>query len=156
MIVVGIAVEGELQHLHARISRLFQHFPHPLVYDPQVLRDDGTAFPALEQRRARSLQPFALLRVRRPRGDRVKAVEAAEMIDTKDIEQRQGIIDARVPPGVTVSFQLFPIIDGIAPQLTVGGKGVGRHPRHGGGSAFSSSKNSSPRYFHISTLSDAT
>ena len=72
--------------------------------------------------------PFAFARRLRVLRDRKISVESAEMIDAHRVEQSERFTDAFFPPAIAVFLHFVPAVNGIAPQLPVGGKSVGRHP----------------------------
>ena len=52
------------------------------------------------------------------------------MVDSHSVEEFGAPSDALLPEGEDLFFVLFPVIQGVAPQLTVFGKGIGRHTGH--------------------------
>ena len=62
-------------------------------------------------------------------------VEAPEMVDAQDVVDGQGVAHPADPPGIVGLFVVGPVVEGIAPQLAVGGKVVGGTACHPAGMA---------------------
>ena len=61
-----------------------------------------------------------------PGGDGVVALKAPEMVDADDVVDGSGVLDALLPPAEVLGLVAGPVVERVAPELTVGGKGVGR------------------------------
>ena len=137
--VIGVAVKGELQDLHAREAGAAQQAQHARIHLAEVLGDEGQraefARGGGKQLHARAAAPAAVLGRRCARVHLVVAVEAAEVVDADDVVKRKGGADAADPPGVALRLVRAPIVHGVAPQLAGRRKVVGRHPRHAAGGA---------------------
>src|SRR3712207_1020875 len=53
--------------------------------------------------------------------------EGAEMIDPQQVDLLKRGPDSIDPPGITSFGAALPVIDRISPELTLRGKGIGRH-----------------------------
>src|SRR5215469_13809464 len=56
--------------------------------------------------------------------------EAAEVIDAYNVVEPQGCLKTIDPPFVAGGSELFPVVDGISPQLTRGAEIIWGHARH--------------------------
>ena len=65
-----------------------------------------------------------------PGGDGIIALEAPEMVDADDIVDGGGVLDTPFPPAEVLGLMAGPVVERVAPELAVGGKGVGRAPGH--------------------------
>ena len=132
--VVIPAAKGEGQHLHAGIAHIVQQALHPGAEAAQILGNDGQAgklpVEGAEQALAGAHHPFAAPGVGRAVGDGVVIGKADEVVDADEIIHGGHGAHAFHPPGVAVQAQTRPAVEGIAPQLTVGGKIVRRHTRY--------------------------
>ena len=48
------------------------------------------------------------------------------MVDADDVVDGSGVLDALFPPAEIFGLMAGPVVERVAPELTVGGKGVGR------------------------------
>ncbi len=133
------AVEGELQHLHAGVARVFQQFAYRGGEEAQVLGNDVLSAQSLvhrlEESDARAGLPPAIAGGLVAVGDGVVGVEAPEVVDAQGVVQLELEGDAPQPPGVAVLLHFFPVEKGVAPKLAVGGEAVGGTSGHLGGQA---------------------
>src|SRR5690606_18252509 len=129
--VVGAAGEGELQDLHAGqpegvAQRLDVGGDHA-----QVLGHDGQpaqlAAQHLEQPAAGALDPAAPHGRRLVGGDLPVGGEAAEVVDTHDVDLRQRAPQPRDPPRVAARLVHVPAVERVAPALAGGREVVWRH-----------------------------
>ena len=134
IIAVFPAVEGELQHLHAREAGFLQERPHTGRNDAQILGDDLEMSELrpdrVEEIHPRSVDPLSGKRGLRIRGDRVVFVEAPEMVHADHIVEAVGALHAGDPPLIAGLPVIGPVVEGIAPELAGRGKGVRRASRH--------------------------
>ena len=130
-------VKGEFQHLHARQAGVLQQLADLRGQIAQVLGDELDVGEFLGQDpdkvHAGAFYPAADLGGGLPVGHRPVALQTAEVVDAENVVQPGGTGDAANPPGVAVGFHGVPVVEGIAPQLAVGGEVVRRHARHLGG-----------------------
>lgn len=119
---LGIIVKGKLQYFHARIAGILQQLPHFRCHKAQIFRNDRQVaqcfLDSLEQSHARALTPLAHLGSFFAVGDRIKAFEAAEVVDTHGVVQCGCTFQPLDPPCKTGFLMILPVIQRIAPQLT--------------------------------------
>ena len=91
-----------------------------------------SAAPArVEQRRARARAASARSSAwRAPLRDRPVGDEAAEVVDPREVEERERARQPRDPPAVAAALQRRPVVERVAPQLALVGVGVGRRAGH--------------------------
>ena len=132
----GVAgVEAELQHARARQPERVPQAVHRRSYYPEVLghqrqRRPKRARRGVEHGAARAALPVARQRLLRPDGDGPVGDEAAEVVDSRQIEQVECAPQALDPPAITPPPQRRPVVERVAPQLALVGERVGRHARH--------------------------
>ena len=143
-VVVGqvdavLAGKGKLQHLHAGETAVGQQLADRVKHLAQILGHDGQLAQGVvqgaEQVHAGAVLPAAVAGGAFPSRDSPVGVEAAEVVDAQDVVDEQGVADAADPPGVAGAAVVVPIIQGVAPQLAVGGKVVRRAACHAAGLA---------------------
>ena len=119
---LGIIVKGKLQYFHARIAGILQQLPHFRCHKAQIFRNDRQVaqcfLDSLEQSHARALTPLAHLGSFFAVGDRIKAFEAAEVVDTHGVVQCGRTFQPLDPPCKTGFLMILPVIQRVAPQLT--------------------------------------
>ncbi len=122
-----------MQHLHPRQPQLVAQRPHVVGDQPQVLRDDrqGAEFGAhrLEEPRARPGDPAPVDRRPLARRDLPVVLEAAEVVDPREVVERQRQPQPRDPPAVAVARHHVPAVERVAPVLAGRAEVVRRHPR---------------------------
>ena len=132
-----LIIESELQDLHTGEIRVGEQFPHVLGDEAQILGDDPSPGEFLthtaEQFQTGRAFPFSVAGRALSVGDGVIAGKTAEVVDTYQIVDGEILLHPIQPPAKAVFLHLFPVVDGIAPQLTVGGESVGGTSRHHGG-----------------------
>ena len=131
-IVAGLpAVKGKFQHLHAGKAGVGQKLVDLRRQEAQVLGDDVQAVePAGEdphQIHARPFPPAAAPGGLRPVGHCPVALQAPEVVDTDDIEETAGSLYPADPPAEAIPFHGVVVVEGIAPQLSVGAEIIRRH-----------------------------
>ena len=130
-------VEGEAQDLHAGEAGLIAQVQHFLGQEAQVLSDQAQLGQALlhgiHEGHAGSLDPLAATGGLVAVGHVPVGLEAAEMVQTDSIIPLSGSSQTAQPPGEAVFFHLVPAVQGVAPELTVGGEGIGRAAGYAGG-----------------------
>ena len=128
------AVEGELHDLHARVAAGGQHGLDLGGKVAEVLGDDAALAQRLvhgvDEGPVRPLLPVAARSGLVPGGDGIIALEAPEMVDADDIVDGGGVLDTPFPPAEVLGLMAGPVVERVAPELAVGGKGVGRAPGH--------------------------
>ena len=131
VLVVIVRGEAEDEHAHAREAARAQQLAHLVGLHAQILRDERNGAERLldgaEQLHAGALAPLAVHGGVLGRVDLPVGREAAEMVETDDVEQRHIALHAPDPPGVAGLFVRRPVIDRIAPELAGRGIVVGRH-----------------------------
>ena len=127
---VLVGVKGKLQHLHAGVAAVFQQALYRGGKEAQVLGDDGGVLHVLvdgpDEVHAGALAPAAVAGGGVPVGDGVVALQPPEVVDAQHIVHGEVRLDALDPPGVAVLLHHVPAVEGVAPQLAVGGEGVRR------------------------------
>ena len=126
----------ELQHLHPREMIVIPQGEHLRAKIAQVLghqRKPRQPFiEGVQHRVPRRLDPRALHRRGAGGWDLPEGVKGAEMVDPQNIKELLAVADAVNPELIAVFFELFPVVDGIAPPLAGLREVVRRHPRHEG------------------------
>ncbi len=124
------AVEGELHDLHARVAACGQHGLGLGGQIAQILGDDAALAQSLvhgvDEGAVRAFLPVTARSGLVPGGDGVVALEAPEMVDADDVVDGSSVFDALLPPAEVFGLMAGPVVERVAPELTVGGKGVGR------------------------------
>ena len=124
------AVEGELHDLHARVAACGQHGLDLGGQIAQILGDDAALAQRLvhgvDEGAVRAFLPVTARSGLVPGGDGVVALEAPEMVDADDVVDGSSVFDALLPPAEVLGLVAGPVVERVAPELTVGGKGVGR------------------------------
>ncbi len=87
----------------------------------------------VEHRAPRPALPAPGQRVLRARRHRPVGDEAAEVVDARDVEQRERAPQPVDPPAVAAALHRRPVVERVAPQLALVGVGVGRRARHRAG-----------------------
>ena len=154
--VCRVAVKSELQHLHAGVFERLDHSAHAGRDKAQVLGDDPKLAQLLlcrkEERFVRSLAPSALFGGFVAEGDCIVALKATEMVDADDIIEGCGEFQTLDPPFVFGFLVVFPIIEGISPQLPRRGERIGRAACHFDGAFVFVQCEKLRRYPHIRTV----
>ena len=137
-IVAGLAgVKGKLEHLHARIAGFCQKRFCRGGDVAEVLCDDRdiTEFflYSIEEIAAGSLDNFAVLGGLVAVGNLIVLCKSVEVVESDHIIELKVAGKALDPPVIAVLFEFFPVIDGVAPELTGRGEGIRRASRHDGG-----------------------
>ncbi len=126
--------EGKVQHLHARVAAALLQGLHRGGQVAQVLGNDGRAghgvVNGLDKVVPWPLDPFAAPGGLVPIGNGPVALKAPEMVDAQHVEHGELGLHAADPPGEAVLGHFVPAVDGVAPELAVGGEGVRRAPGH--------------------------
>ena len=129
--------EGELQNFHAGVSGILQELFHGGGQKAQILSNDVLFTQGfihrLEEGDARSGLPHAVAGGGLPIGDGVVGVEPPEVVDAQGVADLELPGDPLQPPAVVVLHHLFPVEQGVAPQLAVLREAVGGTARHFGG-----------------------
>ncbi len=134
--IIRAGIKGELQNLHAREAGLGDELPHRIRDHAQILRDDGQRLRSevflhgCEQGHARSRHPFAVFRRGITEGHSVIRLKAPEMVHPHIVVHGEAIFHPLQPPAVAGLLVGLPVIQRVAPELTGGGKGIGRNSRH--------------------------
>ena len=130
IIALLAGVKGELKDFHSREARILYQLADRRCDVAEILRNDMNIAELLlylpEEAHAGALDPFAVLRGLLAVRDLVILIERAEMIDAEYITELKAAPDPADPPLVMCLFQIFPVIDRIAPELTVRGKCIRR------------------------------
>ena len=84
----------------------------------------------IEEGAVRALFPVAARRRLVPGRDGVIALKAPEVIDAHHVVGGGGVVHPALPPGKILGLVAGPIVERVAPELAVGGKGVGRAACH--------------------------
>ena len=138
--VVGRAIEGELEHLHARQRKAIPQGLHRRGDHPEVLRDQRqnptrqeappaatAAAQQLQQQPSRRLDPYPRLGGPVAPRHTPEGLQGAEMVEAQQVEEIQLSVEPLQPPAEASQPMAPPAIHRRAPQLAGGGKVVGRH-----------------------------
>ena len=124
------AVESELHDLHARITALGQHGLHLRGQVAQILGDDIAAAQRLlhgvDKVPVRAFFPVTARSRGASGGDGIVALKAAEVVDAYHIVDGGGVLHALLPPAKAGDLVGGPVVQRVAPQLTVCRKGIRR------------------------------
>ena len=140
--IVGVAVgvKGELKHLHSGQTGVGQQLLHAGGDITQVFCN---VFHVTEpggehthQVHARAGEPFADFGAGRVGRHGPVAVKAPEMVDTDHVKELFRPADTADPPAEAVLGHAAPVIQRVAPELAVLGKGIGRNACHSLGQVF--------------------
>ena len=129
---LAVGVKGKLHHPHAGQAGVLQQLSDRRGQIAEVLGDKlGIVEPARQhahQGHARARTPAAVLRGGVAVGHGPVAVQPAEVVDAQHIIEEGGTLDAADPPAVAIRLHPVPVIERVAPELSVLGKGIGRNP----------------------------
>ena len=130
--VVGMAVECELQNARAGETKRVTERDHVRRDDSQVLGEERQTAQGLlhlgEEAGARPRHPLTGLR-RRSSGRHVpRGGESAEVIEPDGVDVSQQGAHAVDAPAVATRGQRVPVVDRIAPPLSLRAEVVWRHP----------------------------
>ena len=138
-VLVIPAAEGKLQHFHAGKGAVSQQLPHAGEQLAQVLGDDGQlaqrSLQGLKEVHAGAVFPLAGLGGGTVGRDGPVGIEAPEVVDAQQVVDAQGMAHPLDPPCISSLFMIRPVIQRVAPQLTVGGEIIRRAACHTGKTA---------------------
>ena len=121
-------VKGKFQHLHAGIAGVLLQFPHLRGDVTQIFGDEiqsRQSFPdGVDEGHSRPGAPVAILCGFVLGRDGPVAFQPPEMVNPHHIIHGGGSGQPPNPPAVAGFFVDGPVVQGIAPQLPVGGEGV--------------------------------
>ena len=127
-------VEGKFQHLHPRPAGVVEELRHLRRGIAQILGDKfqlgEPAVEAIHQIHAGAGHPMPVFGGRVAVGHHPIRGETAEVVDADNVVQLARAVNAADPPAEAVAAHGVPIVQGVAPQLTVGGEVVRRYARH--------------------------
>ena len=117
------SLKSKLKDLHTRESKLitqFLHFrsDHTKIFCPDRKILAELFLDSLEQFFARAFFPFTIYSSLFISRYGPVSFEAAEMVDTQVVSQIHLHFDTVDPPGIAVSFMVFPVVERIAPELS--------------------------------------
>ncbi len=126
-----LGVEAELDDHHAGEAERLAQPRDRLGDDAEILRDHRQrpelARRGVEHRPARAAHPAPTARVLRRRRHRPVRDEPAEVVDPRDVEQRERPPQALGPPAIARALQRRPVVQRVAPQLAEVRERVRRH-----------------------------
>ena len=126
-------IKGELQHLHAGEARILAQGDDLRGHKAEILGDDVETgerrLDRIDKALAGALAPMAAARGRLAVGHGPIALQTAEMVDTDGIVELARGAETPDPPAVAVVSHTVPVIERVAPELTVGGEVIGRDAR---------------------------
>jgi hypothetical protein len=132
--VVGRTVERELQHDHTRQLEPIAQRTHLVGDQAQVLGDERDCTKLGTQRAEQGVggagPPLARAGGRRSGRHLPVRLERTEVIDTHEVEPGQLRLHTREPPAKAAAPHGVPIVEWIAPELTLGIEVVGRNAGH--------------------------
>jgi hypothetical protein len=129
-----VGAEPELEHDHARVA---ERGAQPLDRsgdDAEVLGDHRQlpelARRGVERRPARPALPAAAERMPGALRHGPIGAEAAEVVDPREVVELEGAAQPLGPPAIAAPLQRRPVVERVAPQLSLVGVGVRRGARH--------------------------
>ena len=131
---VAVAEEGELQNAHSGVATVADELFNGGGDVAEILRDhqfaltDGTE--RADERHTGALFPGAVAGGRFSCGDAVIGLQTAEMVDAYAVKEGECIAHTLAPPSIAILLHTLPIVERIAPELTVGAEVIGRHACH--------------------------
>ena len=140
--IIGLpmGIKGEFQDLHAGEAGIGQqgldlrgHIAQVLSNKAEIM-EPGGQHP--HQPHAGAGPPLALLGSLGAVGHGPIALQTTEMVNADHVIEFLGPIDAANPPAVAIGGHSVPVIQRVAPELAVLGKGIGRHAGDLGGHIF--------------------
>ena len=127
-------IEGKFQHLHARIAGILQQLPDAGGHKAQILGDKIQLRQRLLHRpyevNPRPLDPGAVSGGFVPGGHCPVAFKAPEVVKAHHVIHMGGGGQPLNPPAVARFRHGLPVVNGVAPELAVGGEAVRRAARH--------------------------
>ena len=127
-------VKGKFQHLHIWETAVSHKLTHAVRHKSEIFCNDLTLsecrFNCMEQFHARTLFPVSILCCFVTVGNRIIFVKAAEMVNSDHIIHRKALTQAFNPPFEAGSLVIFPVIQRIAPELSVCCKTIRRTACH--------------------------
>ncbi len=135
LVVVSITgIKSKLQDLHARITCILEQLTDRIRQESQIFRNDLSFrhffLDLVKEVHARAFLPFAILRSGRSIRNCVIGVEATEVIDPDDVIQLCQILNPSQPPVIPGVFVIVPVIQRVAPQLSIGAESIRRTAGH--------------------------
>ena len=122
------AVKGKLHDLHARIAAGSQHGLDLWGQVSQILCNDAALTQGLvdgiDESTIRPLFPVAACRRLVSGRDGVVALKTTEVVDAHDIINGSSVLHPALPPGEILGLVAGPVVERIAPELTVCRKGI--------------------------------
>ena len=130
--VARAGADGELEDDHAGQLELAPQPQHGRCDHAEVLGDQRQrselALERVEEGAARAAPPGAVLGGRVPFGHCPVRDEAAEVVDAREVDERQRAPQPLDPPAVARAAHRRPVVEGVAPQLPGRAEQVGWHP----------------------------
>ena len=138
-IVAGTAgipgVKSKLQYLHAGIAAFLYQLADRISHIAQILGNDfffSQRMPhRLKELDSRAFFPVSLSGVICVCRDGEIFVKASEMVDAHHIVEAVAVGQTANPPAVAGISVVFPVVEGVAPQLSGSGKAIGRTACYG-------------------------
>ena len=129
--VVGVVAECELQHLHARETKVIAQPAHLWRDDAEVLNEDALMASAqlcgFKKGFSRARRPPSFLRGLTVWRDLPGCFEAAKVVDAHLINERERVMKPPRPPCETLRLVRPPVVHRVPPALPDGGKRIWRH-----------------------------
>ena len=135
---VVTAEESELEDSHSGETAVFNQGFYLGGDVAQVLGNDEILFGVdhlldrVNEGASGSLYPLAFSCCLGGGGNAPIGLNSAEMVYSHAVKHTEHMLDALLPPGKAVLFHFRPVVDGVAPELTVRGKIVGGNARDDG------------------------
>ena len=130
----SLRVKGKFQHLHARQACRVPQGVDLRRQLAQVLGDEADVREPPgkdpQQVHPRPGHPMAAPGGGISIGDGPVPLKAPEVVQPQQVIQPPGTVHPADPPAEAVGLHGVPVVQGIAPQLAVGGEIVRRHPGH--------------------------
>ena len=129
-----LIIKGKLQNLHARKIESVAQLRHFGRHKTQIFGPNRQMaqfmFQRVEKRIAGAFGPSAVDGSFLAMGDLPIGFKSTEMVDANDINVLGEQFEPLYPPVKARSFQMFPIVNRIAPQLPRGAEVIRRHASH--------------------------
>jgi hypothetical protein len=132
-------IKRKLEHFHARKTALLQQAAYFVGQKAQVLGNDlhlrASGFDGVHKIDSGALHPNAVSRGFRIRVHAPVGGEAAKVVDSEAVEQGCRRTHATNPPGIAGLLHVVPVVDRVAPELTVLAEVVRRNASYAARSA---------------------
>ena len=113
--VISTSIKGKLENLPSRISDSLPEILHRFIQSTEVFSNDRKILSSFEEFFSRAPDPLSipgcLLSIR----NRIIIRKATEMINTKNIEDGEVMVNPLMEPGIVIFLPIVPILDRVTP-----------------------------------------